>query len=305
LISVSEVNRQARLQQLAINGMSLEQWMINRDTFNLKVTDRRERIIEHRSASYLGALADTMLVRNADLGDKRAFGGKRKRMADNNEQLSKLVPATDALDYLMKRTQKVHDTRTGGTRFDPSVIPDADEVTELLTGVLDAVADNGAMDEDGVPITSMQAKDLVGRSNTQTGWRRDQEGQLVHAAAELRDKWTGLIPPKLDSPLTGLAALHNPDQVAGGERDLPDAPEDLTHHIGPAVVNSALGATWGLPDSDYPQDLPTAQYLEEAIRARYPEESWPLLLMNVVLLVEITEGTHVVPPAKRRKIDAT
>ncbi|WP_367127465.1 polymorphic toxin type 15 domain-containing protein [Saccharothrix sp. HUAS TT1] len=297
---VLEVERQVGLQQIAINRLGADEWMINRDTFNLKVGDRREKIIGNRSGSYLDELARTLLLRNAEIGDEKTRKRKRAWMEQNNKKLAKLVPATDPLTYLMARAELVHDTAQG-MEFDPEKEHDTKFLADLLEDILGAVVETDAVDEDGVPLTAMVAGGLVGRSNSQGGWRRVNLDKLAAAVEAMRDDWSGLLPPvDPGNPLAGLAALHNPDQVAGGVRDLPAKPEDITDHIGPGVVNSALGATWGLRDQKDLTAPTTANLLEEVIRDRHPEATWPLLVMNVVLVVQVGDGAHV-PPSKPNK----
>lgn len=295
----TEVHRQAALQQRGLNAMTLDHWMVNRDTFNLKVPERQERIIDNRSASHLRSLADTMLVRNDDIGQHMSNRGntqnKRMRIAFGNQQFDRRFTPKDALDALMRHSHEVRNARQGRV-FNPDERLDAAEVTEELHALLRQMQRTGRLDEGDQPITTAMVKDLVGRSNSQSKWKKLNETELKRGVRALRAEWAGLLPPaSTDEPLSGLAALHNPDQVAGGERDLPKHPGDVTDHIGPGVVNSALGATWGLPDAASPNLGALAQQLENILLKRYPEESWPLMRMNIVLVVEIGTGTHLIP----------
>ena len=163
-------------------------------------------------------------------------------------------------------------------------------------------------DAEGELKTQAVIKDLTGRADSQGRWRNARVEDMGNAIAPLLAGWQGLR--STDEGLTGLAILHNPDQVAGGEREIPEDVDDLTPYIGPGIVNSALGATWGLPEEGG-DGTTTMQQLTARVQDLYPEAAWPLYTTNFLLQVEVRKGSRVVPGSggprkpsrKRRSMD--
>ncbi|MCP3100553.1 polymorphic toxin type 15 domain-containing protein [Myxococcus sp. K15C18031901] len=296
-----EVLRQVRIQQEHLNRMRLDRWFMNRDLFNVRVPDRRERITSNRSAGYLGALVDELYLRNADqvesLSRKGNVRNKRQRLGVVSKGLFSQLSSTDALSRLTERSTTLHGIRRGRP-FDPEQVPDAEAILARLRELLSLRQETGKVDAEGHSVEEDVVKDLVGRSNAQGAWRKANAQVVATAVKPLLDDWRGLHPMEQGNPLRGLAVLHNPDQVAGGEREIPRGARDLTQYIGPAIVNSALGATWGLPVAGDEDERPLAAQLEDALLEDHPEEGWPLWELNLVLEVLFGHGSHVIPPRR-------
>jgi hypothetical protein len=293
----AEVFRQVAIQQKYLNRMTLDQWMFNRDLFNVKVPARTEGILGNRSVSHLRSLQDELQLRNAKIGDKMGTKGnlvaKKQRLGNVNNMMMSTIHAASATDYLIKRQKEIHTIGKGRT-YDSKEKLNEQEILALLKTLLSTMYDTGKMDEDGGTISAMIVRDLVGRSNEQSKWRQVKQADLEKVAASMVKKWQGLYPMDNADPLKGLAILHNPDQVAGGERNIPEDLDHLSDALGPSVVNSALGRSWGLQETDSIQPNAATQ-LEQQILQLFPEASWPLYQMNVVLEVEIIKGSHVIP----------
>jgi len=301
----AEVQRQATIQQKYLNQLSMDDWMLNRDLFNIRVAGRRDAILSNRSASYLSAIQDALLERNAEIGEKMGNRGnikaKKERMGMANRQLGQKLmqqSGNNVLDFLMNRAKAIHVIRQRKP-FDPSIQPEEQSIRKELLDLLAGLQELDVLDDNGEKTTKQLVSDLVGRSNSQGKWKKSNEKDLLQVVHEMQLKWNGLFPNRgNDDAMRGLAILHNPDQVAGGERDIPENAEDLSEFLGPGIVNSALGATWGLQEAGNEDERNTAQRLYEEIFANYPEECWPLFQMNVRLLLEIVEGSHVLPNKK-------
>jgi hypothetical protein len=128
------------------------------------------------------------------------------------------------------------------------------------------------------------ARDLVGRSNSQTDWKTKHRGaieKLFTQHVTIGTTWRGLADPL---NWRSLAPLHNPDQVAGGERHLPSSPQNIADYVGPNPVNSAIGRAWGLPKTEYDEELdmrvPVEPNRMQQLRAEmlheYPPVCWAL-----------------------------
>jgi len=128
------------------------------------------------------------------------------------------------------------------------------------------------------------SRDLIGRSNSQTDWKDKHSSEierLFEKNVTVGDTWKGLADP---TNWRTLAPLHNPDQVAGGERHLPSHPQNFADYVGPSPVNSAIGRAWGLPKTDYDEVLDTRvpvehnrmQQLRAEMLREYPPACWPL-----------------------------
>ncbi|WP_103352505.1 polymorphic toxin type 15 domain-containing protein [Amycolatopsis sp. CA-128772] len=140
------------------------------------------------------------------------------------------------------------------------------------------------------------ARDLVGRSNSQSRWKEDHRAEierLFARHARAGGAWEGLA-----RSWRSLAPLHNPDQVAGGDRHLPRHPDRIAGYVGPGVVNSALGAGWGLPKEtvvDERTELPVVTVpsrmvqLREQMLREYPPASWALLTTRFRVVVTWAE----------------
>lgn len=139
------------------------------------------------------------------------------------------------------------------------------------------------------------AKDLVGRSNAQTKWKDDHSGDIQKLFTKnvvTGDTWRGLANPE---DWRTLAPLHNPDQVAGGERHLPTSPTNIADYIGPRPVNSAIGRAWGLPPTEYDEVLDTnvatepnrMQQLRREMLTEFPPACWALFTTNFTMTVEL------------------
>lgn len=153
---------------------------------------------------------------------------------------------------------------------------------------------------DAIPLLSSLdepwARDLVGRSNAQTSWK------ATHKDAILRQlkidgvpggAWEGLVDV---ANWRSVAPLHNPDQVAGGERHLPAHPRDIRDWIGPHPVNSALGRAWGLPEELSYDEVLDAQIVTVPSRMRqlraemhdlYPPACWPLFTTDFTFRITL------------------
>ncbi|MGA8112513.1 MAG: polymorphic toxin type 15 domain-containing protein [Actinocatenispora sp.] len=133
------------------------------------------------------------------------------------------------------------------------------------------------------------ARDLVGRSNAQTSWKADHKSAILRQLAvdgAAGGAWEGLVEV---GNWKSVAPLHNPDQVAGGERHLPPHPQNVRDWIGPHAVNSALGRAWGLPEELVYDEVLDARIvavpsqmkqLRADMHAQYPPACWPLFTTN-------------------------
>lgn len=291
----AEAKRQAAAQQAGLNGQRLDQWFTRLDLFNLKHESRRAGILSRRSGSYVTALAEEMRARNAQVHEKMGTRGnlRAKKVRIGNVRKAMLRPEdrANALSMLMNQERRERTARRGPPRFDPRRTIDAEERRRALEELLGQQLEVG-VDDEGEMKTQAVVKDLTGRSDAQSKWRNAREDELEREIAPLLPRWKGLR--STDEGLTGLAILHNPDQVAGGEREIPEDVDDLKPYIGPGIVNSALGGTWGLPEQGG-DDTTTIQNLTARVQALFPEAAWPLYTTHFRLRVEVREGSRVVP----------
>jgi len=302
----AEVLRQVLIQQERLNEMRMDRWFMNRDLFNLRVHDRRGPLLENRSPGYQSALIDELHLRGAryleTLGSRGRIANKKQRLGTVSRDLFAQTSGKDSLERLSARESELHAIRKGRP-FDPDLVLDDEaerEIREHLLELLERTQETGRQDEEGNAQTEDVVRDLVGRSNDQGTWRKAKSAEVVNAIKPMAPKWAGLYPGRPEAPLRGLAVLHSPDQVAGGEREIPRDAQDLTEYIGPSIVNSALGATWGLPVASEGGVLaPLATRLEHKLLKHFPEESWPLWKLNLVLEVLFSKGSHIIPGGKK------
>lgn len=301
-----EVMRQVSIQLKYLNEMRLDEWMLHRDLFNIRVPDRRGPIFEKRSTSHKQSVLDALLLRNVDVAEQMKMSGntgkKKQRVSGVNNKLAAMIKSKpgDAFDYMMKRRDRV-DELGKGRKFDPAEELSEEDILDLLTKTLETVYSTGTISEEGEVITRAIVADLVGRANPQSKWKKLNLEWLTATAVAMYKEWSGLL-PRTDDPLKGLAILHNPDQVAGGERELPELEEDadISDFLGPGIVNGAIGAAWGL--SEVEGSVNNAQRLENMLAKGFPEACWPLLRMNVVLIVQIGRGGYLVPGSGKEGI---
>ena len=294
---IQEVKRQVEIQEHYLNGIPLDEWIVGLDLFNLKHQERRPDILSRRSPSYKQSLIDELRRRTIGVDESiKRRSQKQQRVflmhgAHFQNQPRSLQPI-NAFEAITEQAQEQADLKHH-KRPGPEREIDPKRVDEEL----------GAMLETEIPKardpqkTNAISADMVGRANPQQKWKEEHRQALIAVKKRFSKQWEGLIPQDdLDDSLKGLHILHNPDQVAGGERELPRKPEDLADFLGPGIVNSAIGGTWGVPEKEKKQSL--MQMLFSHMLNLYPEASWPLYKTNFNLQWKVTYGTREFPKAK-------
>ncbi|BCJ39974.1 hypothetical protein GCM10010168_28330 [Actinoplanes ianthinogenes] len=252
----AELDRQLAIQERELNNKPLDEWFIATDLFQAwKEEVNWSDWPKKRPDGYLLKLHQVLLQRAFE---EEALAGSRGLGPEKGRRLRAAIAAL----------KKVED--------DPAAI------RSLLVSF--------DLQEEG----RQWAKDILGRSNSQTGWRKKNRKlftDLLETNTAEGGIWEGLA----DSAKQ-LATLHNPDQVAGGQRRLPKNPADPSDYIGLSTVNRTIGAIWGLPPTAYDPELDarvaTGPNLVDSLRSQvmdtHDPKSWALFTTNFKVNVTYT-----------------
>ncbi|BCJ48349.1 hypothetical protein GCM10010168_77250 [Actinoplanes ianthinogenes] len=224
----SEVERQWRNQQEAVNDLTLQNWLIRTDLF------------KHSQAGN---------VDWSDLGERPDYYVNRV-----NEFLINRLEAEGTASGSKDLGYKEALQNLKNARGKPG------QIRKLLAG----------------SVTSSLNQYYGGRSNTQTAWARahaEDFDRLLEEHSGPGGMWEGLA-----VTTKNLQPLHNPDQVFGGNRDMPADPADMLTCVGLGIANEAIGAALGLAPKA--GGLSTAVALRERMTQQFGPELWPLQKMN-------------------------
>jgi len=274
-----EMDRQLKMQEQGLNRLTVDAWVRNLMLFSMnperfKELDRSARLelIEELDERAKKAL-DRTLKRIARLESERddilkQSGNSTKTLAEIDAEIARAAEKFDRLE----NAQKEIDVAAAKNQQGDAVAPQRDILAPI---------DPRSLGKKYLRRIPLRILGRLGKESRVKYRLNDHRDKLL----ALMKEWDGLA---LDA--SGLAVLHNPDQVAGGYdafAPLPKEPQDWTDEkevrafllkmkrfYGPGVVNSAIGKEWkGIIDKQaYP-----------GVTSAVPQEAYGINLLNFTL----------------------
>jgi hypothetical protein len=279
---IAEMVAQLRQQENGMNDLSIDDWVVNRETFS----PTQHLNVIHNSAKQ--AVLEKLKERCTE-GLPRAQARLTRLQAKKTEldaALQTLQAAGANPTQLKEAMKKAKEAAKDVASTQAEIQGYIDAISEIATGQA-----GGAVDP-----TKLQGPG--GREDGQSAWadkhRKAKEAiiRLIQQNDPLVADWTGIVKETGD-----LAVLHDPDQIAGGHGDIdplpvvkePTDPNDtdghkewraylakVKSHLGVKDINSSLGSQW--------KTRITELYNAVTQDPENPQEAYGIRTMNVRLV---------------------
>lgn len=272
-----ELHRQLALHQAYINNLPLDEWHLRLDLFNATKPERLQDILQQRSVGYQESMHDELIDRARFLLQSRRKSVKKETVELILKDLEAKKKEGD-LSILKELTKRV-------------IKPGSDKDISFYRALIGRV-DTGEANQPRWAKPGSQSRDRFVAA-MKKGWDKAMYQKVV-MIKKTRKKETR----------ENIAVLHKPDQVAGGERFLPEVePKNIEKFIGSGTVNSDIGSAWG---GKFQGKTKVGAGAAELLRAHmlktYPEASWAVLLTNFKLVIRWSDKKEEdVGPAKKFK----
>jgi hypothetical protein len=280
---IAEMVRQLQQQEAGLNDLSIDEWVVNRETFS--------------PTQHLNAIHDTAKQEVLTKLKECCTEGLPRAQARLTKLQAKKAEMDGALATLQASAGAAPDAMKAAMKKAKDAAKDVREVEAEIQGYIDALPEittgqaGGVMDP-----TKMQG--AGGREDGQAAWadkhRKAKEAivKLIQKNDPLVAEWVGIVKETGD-----LAVLHDPDQIAGGHGDIEAMPvvkeptdandtdghqawreylAKVKSHLGVRDINSSLGSQWKTRIAEL--------YNKVTTDPDNPQEAYAIRTMNVRLV---------------------
>jgi Domain of unknown function (DUF4157)/Novel toxin 15 len=282
---IAEMVRQLKKQEEGLGKLTIDAWVVNREVF-----DPSDHLNElHETAR---EEVKRVLKVRCDEGLPRAQARLQKLQARKQQVEAALQMLEESADATPDEMKAAMEKASKATK-------DISSVSAEIQGYLDTSEQVAAADSGG----AMDPKKMAGaggRENGQAAWankHRKAKAALVKLIKQndpLVADWQGIV-----DEVGKLAVLHDPDQIAGGQGEIPALPvikeprspsdsdgheawreylAKVKSHLGVLDINSSLGAQW----KNHIEKL----YTDVIKDPDNPQEAYGIRTLNVKLIPE-------------------
>jgi hypothetical protein len=280
---IAEMVSQLQRQEAGMNDLSLDDWIVNRETFS--------------PTQFLNTIHDSAKQEVLTKLKERCTEGLPRAQARLTKLQAKKSEMDAALQALQGSASATPDAMKAAMKKAKEAAKDVKEVEAEIQGYIDALPEI-ATGQAGGSVDPTKLQGPGGREDGQSAWadkhRKAKEAlvRLVQKNDPLVAEWVGIVKETGD-----LAVLHDPDQIAGGQGDIdplpvvkePTDPNDtdghkewrdylakVKSHLGVLDINSSLGSQW--------KDRITNLYNSVTQDPDNPQEAYAIRTMNVKLV---------------------